>query len=217
MEEQKTTWRTEDAVEGGFRDVKKIRGRIVSMVRETGSITRDGVERSTVSMRISMEDAEVLETISGDPAVALEDSKFGFWHPYSNNKVSLWIQGFLTSAEEMGFALPDDIGSDKVVVLEKKETILLDPKTGDPLITKEGEQRKGTNFVFIEAEGVGGSSEELVDYVIDKIVGRTPVAATRAVALDPKCKGNKEIVSSVKDGSFALAHGVKVVKGVYKV
>ena len=225
--------KTEEAKEGtgSFKDIKVVEGTFKSAIRvppnpkfAENSKYKDKQGNPKIpndQVEITLTDAVVVETESGE-IPDLKDSTYKFWINYAPkdklepNKSSFFVKGFMASAETLfktkgqeGKGFKDLIGEHvrlarQVVELYKyKEN--KDDKDEKPF-TAEG-------FVFVDAP-----TEDITDYAIGKIVGKTLAAGLRELMIDPKTKKDDKLIAAARAGKLTdFLPGVTVVKGVYKV
>lgn len=204
------TYRSEDAVKGGFQSIRAFEGLFTEMGKVDGKFEND-------QARLNFEDVIILEMEEGEPEPDLQDGRFGFYCNFAKkgkskpNVNSFYVKGLMKSAEALAKARGNENGDVRDLfntrVVMRKKTIDLFPGDKDPE-TGEREMVKGTNFVFDTDDG--GSQVGVEDYVKGLLVGKNKSNALRSLMGDSRTKGDPKWRNGLNSGSLIAELGLKI-------
>ena len=226
----KLTWSRKEAPKSssGFQAIKVVKGN-VDEIAVIDAPEQFGAGKKQWEVRMS--EAVVLEMFPDELGqdrknMELKEGKFTFRYPFNITQSSAWVQGFVASGEEIGFAFPDevdevdfgrnptfvggDVGNGTVVTVEQQEIRLLN--ANDTPMVINGNEVKSTKFVIVAVEGREVDVEGLIR---ETIVGKSLTQAARDVVLHRTLGKVVGLAEKVKSGVVDV--GLTVVDGVYTV
>lgn len=209
---------------GGFQGIKKIKGLLFDIDVVNPPDTWDNQEKQVV--KVTLEDATVLEMFGDEELFELRDGKFNFYIPYVEvgkkpHQNSIYAKCWLASAKELGRVPSELIGS--YVTLEKQPRLLfqkpvIDPDTKKAMLGEDGKKilddvlavdqlGRPNHFCFV-ADGEAGS-DDVREKVRDKLIGLNQKAALRKLLLE--FKNYPEYKIALNDGTLAGLLGLVLV------
>ena len=205
---------TKEASRGGFQGIKKIRGLLIGLKRvpPNPNWSSDYGEPKD-QIEFTLEDAAVLEMFPGEEEFELKDNKFVGWVGYAvegktPHANSAYMKCWVASAEKMGKKPSDFIG--QYATLDKIPTVLFkQPEVGEdkkPLLDDEGKKIYKeivslNTFCFVPDETA--DSENIKEYIRNKVAGLNEKATLRMLLVDTKAKQFKEYKDALNDGTLA--------------
>ena len=204
------TYRSDEAVKGGFQSILKIEATLSSIEKVEGK-----PEYGRDQVKVITDDTIILEMEEGEPEPDLEDGQFTFYMNFAKfgktkpNVNSFYAKAFCASAEalckERSIADGDVrnlIGTR--VVLERKTVPLF--KQRDE--AGEVQDVTGTNFVFVS--GGGGRVASAEDHVRKIIVGLNKPNALRKLMQDSRTKSDPAWREKLSKGTLEPELGLVV-------
>lgn len=224
----KITQRTSEASRGGFQNIKKVRGLLVS-VKDVPP--PEGWETDKLQIKGEMEDAVILERFEEGDDFELKDGKFTWYWGYgltpedaetrNSPQYSPWMKGAVASAEKMGTIPEKMVGS--VVTIDKQRVVLFSTrpkKDADGNDIEKGEDGKYpkvdvTQEIFVFVPDEGADSENFKDYAAEQLVGLGQKAAKRKLITDTRLKQMFELKDKLNDGTLAEYLDLDIVDGKF--
>ena len=221
---------TKEASKGGYQGIQKIRGLLTDMEKvepENEMVTLDDgtTFKAKDQIKVTLDNAAILRMAEGEEEPEIKEGRHTIYVPYAEKgKIphanSAYMRCWVASAEALGKRPSEFKG--EYVTLEKKEVVLFKMPTkgedGKPIIGEDGKKVMETittekYFCFVADEG--GDSSSIVDYVRGKVVGMTPSAAVRELALDSRSKQFPEYKEAAKLNTLAEKLGLVMEDGKY--
>lgn len=227
---------------GGFAGIKKVQGLLVDINVEDPPASWENADKQIV--RVSLEDATVLEMFGDEDPITFKDGKWNFTITYAKagqtpTEGSVYNKCWLQSAKELGKVPSAFIG--EMVVLEKQGRKLFDTVEMEDYTTSSGETKKRP---VLDADGnkivkpiyatadqtedgrpsksafcfVGESSadsDDVKDHIKTIVTGLNSSAALRKLMTDTKAKQFPEYREKHKNGALAEFLGIEVVDDIY--
>lgn len=211
MSEEGMVFKSSEASKGAFQGIKMLRGLLVDIDRVAGKVF-EGQEGKTPKdqAQIKLEDVAILEMEEGEEEPELKEGKFTIWMPYAQpgkkpHKNSLWIKGFVASAEKLG----------KTPIEFKGEYITLAREPIHLFTNEAGESVDYDCWVFAEDEASAGSGD-ILGHVQKLIIGNNKSTAMRNLLTNARAKQYPEYRQAITNGTHEEELGVVLVDGKYQ-